>query len=131
MERFLSDTILDLKLGLDGFLSGVEDFNFDLKDKVLYFIAKAERTSPKDIIEFFQMAKSNVASVCAGLQKNGFIAKRMRTGSGKEIYYMITKKGEAEILRQNQELEEAFSKEALEKLAYHAKEVGAILKGKF
>ena len=131
MKSFLSDAILDLKLGLDGFLSTVDGFNFELKYKVLYFISKSERTSPKDLIDFFQMAKSNVASMCAGLQKDGLIAKRMRTGSGKEIYYMITKKGEAEVVRQKQALESVFGKEELEQCSDLAQRLGAALRGRF
>lgn len=131
MKRFLSDSILDLKLALDGFLATVDGLNFELRYKVLYFISQSERTSPKELIEFFQMAKSNVASICAGLQKDGFIAKRMRTGSGKEIYYMITKKGEAEVLKQKEALKSSFSDEELELYSKYAQELSVVLKGKF
>ena len=131
MNKFLADSVLDLKLSIDSLFATSKEFNFELKHKFLYFISQSERTSPKDLIEFFQMAKSNVANLCAGLQKEGLIAKRKRTGSGKEIYYMLTQKGEEELLSKREQIEDmidSVDSELVEKLS---RELSVLLKRKY
>lgn len=106
----VSEQLLTTIINLEYLLEGQSGEKFDIKHKLLHLISKNEKATPNYLIELLHMARSNLAICCNSLVKQGLITKHKEPENKKEIYYMITPKGQAEISSKLEKTEESFKK---------------------
>lgn len=110
MSELFSEDLLSVIINLEYLLEGQSKEKFDIKHKVLHLISKKEKTTPTDLIDVLNMARSNLAIICNNLVKNGLITKNKEPLNKKEIYYTITEKGKKELQVKFEKVEENFKK---------------------
>ena len=90
--------------------NGLNKEIFSVKFKILFFIYKYRQTSPSNLVDFLNMAKSNVALFCKQLLQEQLIVSRIDELDHRLIYYCLTKKGEKYIEKQFMEVDNYFKK---------------------
>lgn len=83
---------------------------FSVKFKILFYVYKYKQISPSNLVEFLNMAKSNVALFCKQLLQEQFIVSRVDELDHRLIYYCLTKKGEKYIEKQFMDIDAYFKK---------------------
>lgn len=110
MKNLISQDLLNIVINLEYLIEGQSGEKFDIKHKVLHLISKKEKTTPTELIEVLNMARSNLAIICNNLVKQGFITKIKEPLNKKEIYYSITPQGTEELEKKFEKVEENLKK---------------------
>ena len=93
-EQFAKDLIYT-KILTDRLSEGKAENSglFTVKYQILYIIKKNGKTSPKLLIKELVLAKSNLALIASDMISQGLIEKGKDEHNKKEIFYIITEKG--------------------------------------
>ena len=127
-ENSFAKSIIELKLVSDriaegtGFGAGV----FTVKYQILYLISAKGQTSPQDLILELNMAKSNLALIAKKMISEGLIVRTKEVGNKKQIYYIITEKGQKELDIKMRAIENLCSDDSKEMLKHLSKTVESL-----
>lgn len=110
MSELISEDLLSIVINLEYLLEGQSKEKFDIKHKVLHLISKKEKTTPTELIDMLNMARSNLAIICNSLVKADLITKNKEPLNKKEIYYTVTEKGKEELKDKFEKVEENLKK---------------------
>jgi len=97
-KRF-AKAIVELKLLSDRIAEGVGSGAgiFTVKYQMLYLISSNGKTSPQELIQKLNMAKSNLAIMAKKMVMEGLIVSSKEITNKKQVYYTITEKGKKEL----------------------------------
>ncbi|MBR2909171.1 MAG: MarR family transcriptional regulator [Clostridia bacterium] len=70
---------------------------FTVKYQILFIISSNGKTSPQELIFELNMAKSNLALIAKKMISEGLIERIKEKENKKQIYYVITEKGQKEL----------------------------------
>ena len=93
-----SSSIIEIKLLCDRLVEGnKENFSlFTVKYQVLYLIKSNGKVTPSELVHKLNMAKSNIALLAKKMINEGLINSIKEEDNKKQIYYVLTDKGERE-----------------------------------
>ena len=110
-----------------------KEFNkeiFSVKFKILYYIYYYKQLSPTNLVDFLNMAKSNIALFCKQLLKEQLIVSRTDELDHRIIYYCLTKKGEKYVEKQfdclNIFIEENYKSKDVKEMHNYIKKINKI-----
>lgn len=86
--------------------SGLKNSQLTMRLKVLFVINNNKNCSPSLLIDKLCIAKSNLAIICKGLIDEGLILSEKNEADKRNIYYNITPKGEEELIKFYNQLEQ-------------------------
>ena len=99
---------------------------FTVKYQLLYLIASNGETSPQELIQKLNMAKSNLALIAKKMINEGLIVSKKEAGNNKQIYYMITEKGQKELAIKMKAIENVYQDDSKEMLKHLSKTVESL-----
>lgn len=100
-----SESIVELKILTNRISWGADKTLFSLKYEVLFLVGKKEVHTPKELIYELCLAKSNIASMCNSLCKEGFLVKKRDKVNKKQIEYFITNEGKEFLAKKMNQIE--------------------------
>lgn len=106
----LIKNLIELNLASKSCVENLSQQNFNLENKVLFFIFCNEGCSPTELIEKFKIKKTNLAIICKNLISQGLIEKQKNTFDARALKYKTSDKANKLI---NQMLLQAESKSNL------------------
>ena len=113
IKNSFSKCIIELKLAADRLCVGKGNSAgvFTVKYQMLYLIASNGQTSPQELIQELNMAKSNLALLAKKMISEGLIVRIKERDNKKQIYYIATEKGINELAEKMEAIEKIYNNE--------------------